>query len=202
MSTSQKKLINVSFPYDSVLDDSNLLIKLELELQYLISDCVYVHKALAIYIKYSKMPKSSEYSDYYDTVNEALVYRIIHGLSKLFDNDREARSINKINNKIASINLFNSQKQITIITEKIKNFVTQFQANYNLRELRDTFFGHLDEKNVLSSLRKSLKLNYTDDLQEDIFEITNNLVELYNLCFPDYNGNPMILIPHEVMVPN
>jgi hypothetical protein len=52
MSMSQKELINVSFPYDSIIDESSILIRLELELQYLIIDCLYIHRALIIYLNF------------------------------------------------------------------------------------------------------------------------------------------------------
>ena len=81
MSTSQKELINVSFPYDSIIDESSVLIRLELELQYLIIDCLYIHRALIIYMKNRKTETSSSFTEYFDSVNEALVYRIIHGLT-------------------------------------------------------------------------------------------------------------------------
>ena len=81
MSTSQKELINVSFPYDSIIDESSILIRLELELQYLIIDCLYIHRALIIYMNNRKTETSSSFTEYFDSVNEALVYRIIHGLT-------------------------------------------------------------------------------------------------------------------------
>ncbi|MBR3019261.1 MAG: hypothetical protein IKH57_19635 [Clostridia bacterium] len=186
MNTEKKALLSVSYPYESVSKNQCSTEKNELELYFLILDCLSIHGAIIVYDHICNLNKDSQFILYYNTLEEALIYRIMMGLSKLFENSGKARTCMRVINAIEQKQQFKLNKIIGEAISRIHIIVKQFQETYNLHDLRDSFFGHLDNEMSISTLRFHLKLNYYDELQLLLFQLVERLVDLYNLCFPEY----------------
>ena len=112
MNTEKKALLSVSYPYESVSKNQCSTEKNELELYFLILDCLSIHGAIIVYDHICNLNKDSQFILYYNTLEEALIYRIMMGLSKLFENSGKARTCMRVINAIEQKQQFKLNKII------------------------------------------------------------------------------------------
>lgn len=111
---------------------------------------------------------------------EALVYRVILGLSKIFANHKEY-SLSKAVNQIEQIYKSNS---------KVKSIIKEIRLKFDARPMipkiriyRDKFFAHLDKESVLLYIRIDPTAAMKDIECEEIEEWLSLIGKLYKICF-------------------
>ena len=121
-----------------------------------------------------------DYSTVRTVLYEALVYRVILGLSKIFANHKEY-SLSKAVNQIEQIYKNNSE---------VKNAINEIRQNFDnspmipkIRVFRDKFFAHLDKENVLSYFRVDPTMAMKDIDHNEIEEWLSLIGKLYKTCF-------------------
>ena len=146
MNTEKKALLSVSYPYESVSKNQCSTEKNELELYFLILDCLSIHGAIIVYDHICNLNKDSQFILYYNTLEEALIYRIMMGLSKLFENSGKARTCMRVINAIEQKQQFKLNKIIGEAISRIHIIVKQFQETYNLFPIKtqdvQTIYNH------------------------------------------------------------
>ena len=189
-----KKLIRYSDSIYKDLDFQNQEIKIELEL--LISDLKSISDTIFVYIELHKQIKDGNailFNDYYLILDEALANSIIMNLSKVFDNNSKARSLKKLCNCYLQNEKVKNNKMIKEQLKQIIFFAEEFTKEYNLKFLRDKYFAHLDKELIFSSLRLGYTITDAIDLLEQIENINDKLIQLfeklYSEKFPANNRN-------------
>lgn len=164
-----------------VNDDINLhLSTLFLELQDIFTS-TYIFRAVDD--EWDKRVCEKEIPDY-STVRtilyEALVYRIILGLSKIFANHKEY-SLLKATNQIEQLYHHNKEARNTI--GEIRKKIDTSPMIPKIRTFRDKFFAHLDKENVLLYFRydPTSAVKYVDC--NEIEEWLSLVGKLYKACF-------------------
>lgn len=121
-----------------------------------------------------------DYSTVRTVLYEALVYRVILGLSKIFANHKEY-SLSKAVNQIEQIYKNNSE---------VKNAINEIRQKFDnspmipkIRVFRDKFFAHLDKENVLSYFRVDPTTAMKDIDCGEIEEWLSLIGKLYQTCF-------------------
>lgn len=111
---------------------------------------------------------------------EALVYRVILGLNKIFANQKEY-SLSKATNQI---------EQIYKNDSKVKNIIEEIRQKFNsspmipkIRMFRDKFFAHLDKESVISYFRIDPTTAMKDIDCDEIEEWLSLIGKLYKICF-------------------
>lgn len=169
-----------------VNDDENIKF-VGLEIELLLEDCYEILDAISVYKELTNSSTASNrmlFSRYYHVVENSLVYRIVLGLSKLFDSHPDVRSIKKL------VNVLKQEKTIdekaNVLLDELKCLILTVNNNYNIRELRNRYFAHLDKKYKFSSLRISHALDYVEDLEIIINNIIKKFIDLYNIYFGSF----------------
>ena len=111
---------------------------------------------------------------------EALVYRVILGLSKIFANQKEY-SLSKATNQIEQIYKNNSEVK-NIIDEILQKFDCSPMIP-KIRIFRDKFFAHLDKESVISYFRIDPAAAMKDMDCDEIEEWLLLIGKLYKSCF-------------------
>ena len=175
----------IKFSDDLTTDKETSRDKQEIELFFIIEDCIELLDTILVYQQINNIDACANrllFVTYYGIIDKALAYRIIMGLSKLFDSDSNSRTILKVINSFSQTKEF--QKADTKkIFEKIIQYNNHLTENYNFKYLRDKFFAHLDKKVRYSSLRLGYQLVELDFLFSDLSCIVNELINLFNICY-------------------
>lgn len=113
---------------------------------------------------------------------EALPYKIILGLSKIFVGQQEY-SLQKTINIISQMDEFKNRSEIKATIKKVQNYLDTSETIKIVTAYRDQFFAHLDKISVLSDCRidSTIALNKID--KREICEGINIISELYERCF-------------------
>ena len=158
-----------------------------LEIELLLDDCYGILDAIYVYKELTNSSTAGNrmlFSRYYHVVENSLVYRIVLGLSKLFDSHPDVRSIKKL------VNVLKQEKTIdekaNVLLDEVECLILTVNNNYNIRELRNRYFAHLDKKYKFSSLRISHALDYVEDLEIIINNIIKKFIDLYNIYFGSF----------------
>lgn len=156
------------------------------ELSILFFDCRDIVDALSVYSQLSSEELSANkflFLTYYETVETSIVYRIIIGLSRLFDNNTSARTLKKILNSIQQTKSININSEINNDINELLYEDRRIREIFNFKNLRDKYFAHLDKTMVFSSLIIFKNLEHTDELTKMLNTIIDMLYKLYNKCF-------------------
>ena len=89
---------------------------------------------------------------FYETIETSLVYRIVIGLSRLFDSNSSARTLRKVLNVLQQTRIVNGSKEINMALSEVLLDDSNVRDTYNFKNLRDKYFAHLDKEMVFSSL--------------------------------------------------
>ena len=111
---------------------------------------------------------------------EAIVYRVILGLSKIFADHKEY-SLSKATNQIEQ--LFKNNIEVKSAINEIRQKINNSPMIPKIRVFRDKFFAHLDKENVLLYFRidptPAMKAIDCDEIEEWLSLIG----KLYKICF-------------------
>lgn len=121
-----------------------------------------------------------DYSTVRTVLYEALVYRVILGLSKIFANHKEY-SLSKAVNQIEQIYKNNSEVENAI--NEIRRKFDKSPMIPKIRVFRDKFFAHLDKENVLSYFRVDPTTAMKAIDCGEIEEWLSLIGKLYKTCF-------------------
>lgn len=121
-----------------------------------------------------------DYSAVRTILYEALVYRVILGLSKIFANHKEY-SLSKAANQIEQIYKDNSEVKRTI--NEIRQKFDSSPMIPKIRIFRDKFFAHLDKESVLSYFRIDPTAAMKEIDYDEIEEWSLLISKLYKTCF-------------------
>lgn len=121
-----------------------------------------------------------DYSTVRTILYEALVYRVILGLSKIFANNKEY-SLSKAANQIEQI--YKSNSEVKSVINGIHQKIDSSPMIPKIRVFRDKFFAYLDKESVLSYFR----IDPTAAMQQidcdEIEEWLSLIGKLYKACF-------------------
>ena len=180
-----KQLIKFS---DVLINETDTLIdKLEIELGLLLSDFIDLLNAIYVYEKTNDSERFANkllFVQYFNIIDQALVYRIIMGLSKIFDSDTDTRTVKKLMASFLQTKDFQTPEIMKIIDD-INTFNNAIITEYNFKFLRDKFFAHLDKKLRFSSMRIGFQLFELENLLILLENIFEKLKKLYNSCFSE-----------------
>ena len=186
------------------LDDKTLdrMAALELEASLLINDCNELRYALQVYILICEpdyFANALIYSNYSFIIQEALVYRIVIGFSRLFDVNNKSRTVRRLMEILRQEEGFRTDVWVQKKLSQLIELTQKAQQEYNFRELRDKFFAHLDKESVFTPARLQLTLEYTSELMLLLDEIVEELTMIGEHCFPEGFSKPDV---REIEVPD
>lgn len=87
-------------------------------------------------------------------IYNALPYKVIMGLSKIFVGTKEF-SLEKTINVISQRDVYKEKQEVRVAVENIRYFLNDSIMVKNVTEYRDNFFGHLDASCAMSDIRIS-----------------------------------------------
>lgn len=126
--------------------------------------------------------KLISYSSIRSIIYNALPYKVIMGLSKIFVGTKEF-SLEKTINVISQRDLYKQKQEVRMAVENIRYFLNNSIMVKNITEYRDNFFGHLDASCAMSDIRispsEALKYISISEVDKGIELIGN----LYEECF-------------------
>ena len=110
--------------YDDVSQETrDVLSELKLEILLMLIECDDLINTLYIY----KYLTSEEYcantilySEYYTTIKNSMVYRIVLGFSRLFDKNESTRTLRKITNCIEQNKVLREKENIIFLLEELR----------------------------------------------------------------------------------
>ena len=94
----------IKFSDDLTTDKETSRDKQEIELFFIIEDCIELLDTILVYQQINNIDACANrllFVTYYGIIDKALAYRIIMGLSKLFDSDSNSRTILKVINSFS-----------------------------------------------------------------------------------------------------
>lgn len=94
------------------------------------------------------------YSRIRSILYEALPYKVIMGLSKIFVGTKEF-SLEKTINVLSQRDIYKQRKEVRAVVEAIRHFLNDSTMVKHVTEYRDNFFGHLDASCAMSDIRIS-----------------------------------------------
>ena len=126
--------------------------------------------------------KLISYSRVRSIIYNALPYKVIMGLSKIFVGTKEF-SLEKTINVISQRDVYKQKKKVREAVEDIRSFLNDSIMVKNVTEYRDNFFGHLDASCAMSDIRispsEAMQYISISDVDKGIELIGN----LYKECF-------------------
>lgn len=164
-----------------------------LELHLLCIDCRDIVDAICVYNQLTSEELSANkflFLEYYETVETSIVYRIIMGLCRLFDNNTSARTLKKILNTMQQTKSINKNAEINTAITEVLFEDKKIREIFNFKNLRDKYFAHLDKEMVYSSLIIFKNLEHTDELAQLLTVIIELLYNLYYKCFGEKISKP------------
>lgn len=115
-------------------------------------------------------------------IYEALPYRVIMGLSKIFIGKQEL-SVEKTINVISQRDIYKLKNEVRTVVDNIRTYINGSQMIKIVAAYRDSFYGHLDDYCAMSDIRvapgKTLERISISEIDMGI-ELIGNLFEA---CF-------------------
>ena len=159
---------------------------LSCELELLIFEFRDIINTLYIYKQLSSEDDSANkflFLTFYETIETSLVYRIVIGLSRLFDSNSSARTLRKVLNVLQQTRIVNGSKEINMALSEVLLDDSNVRDTYNFKNLRDKYFAHLDKEMVFSSLVIFKEIEYIKELITLLEKINDKLNKIYQMCF-------------------
>lgn len=156
------------------------------ELQLLIIEIQSLIDALYVYEKVSSKENHGNrflFLTFYESIELSLIYRIIIGLSRLFDTNSNARTLRKVLNALQQNKNINNSKEIDTLIRKILSDDSNVRETYNFKNLRDKYFAHLDKDMRFSTLTIFTNIEYTNEMIVVLENINKKLYKLDKICF-------------------
>lgn len=189
--------------YDDVSPETrDVLSELKLEILLMLIECDDLINTLYIY----KYLTSEEYcantilySEYYTTIKNSMVYRIVLGFSRLFDKNESTRTLRKITNCIEQNNVLREKENIIFLLEELRIIDEDAKSTYDFSTPRDQYFAHLDKKKIFSSLSVIKHITVIDELMKLLEDIIDKLVAICEIGFEEV---PSIQHDKEIRIPD
>lgn len=183
-------------------DSNNSLLELAAEMQSMLVECYDLSKTLYIYEYLTSEEYCANtllYNDYYETVKNSMVYRIVLGFSRLFDTHKDTRTLLKIVNCIEQNKDLNIKNEIKLLIEDLRSIDNMAKITFDFKTARDQYFAHLDKKKVFTSLSVVKDIKYIDELMQLLDNMIDKLVSIYEIGFEEVPFTP---ICKEIDVPD
>lgn len=119
-----------------------------------IRDTMFVFEEVEKEWKKRADTKTIKYSRIRSIIYNALPYKVIMGLSKIFVGTKEF-SLGKTINVISQRDEYKQKQEVRKAVEDIRYFLNNSIMVKNVTEYRDNFFGHLDASCAMSDIRIS-----------------------------------------------
>lgn len=119
-----------------------------------IRDTMFVFEEVEKEWKKRADTKTIKYSRIRSIIYNALPYKVIMGLSKIFVGTKEF-SLEKTINVISQRDVYKQKQEVRKAVEDIRYFLNNSIMVKNVIEYRDNFFGHLDASCAMSDIRIS-----------------------------------------------
>lgn len=133
--------------------------------------------------------KSISYSRIRSIIYNALPYKIIMGLSKIFVGTKEF-SLEKTINVISQRDMYKQKQEVRIAVEDIRCFLKNSIMVKNVTEYRDNFFGHLDASCAMSDIRISPSEALHNIAIREVDKGIDLIGNLYKVCFGENLKKP------------
>lgn len=153
-----------------------------------IRDTLFVFKEVEKEWEKRAEDKSISYSRIRTLIYEAMPYKVVMGLSKIFVGTQEA-SIEKAIN-VVSQRAFYQKKEVRLAIDNIREFLANSPMVKVVTTYRDSFFGHLDNYCAMSDIRIDVSLAM-ERISISEIDIGIELIErLYKECFGEELTKP------------
>lgn len=119
-----------------------------------IRDTMFVFEEVEKEWKKRADTKTIKYSSIRSIIYNALPYKVIMGLSKIFVGTKEFSLVKTIN-VISQRDEYKQKQEVKKAVEDIRYFLNNSIMVKNVTEYRDNFFGHLDASCAMSDIRIS-----------------------------------------------
>lgn len=117
-----------------------------------IRDTMFVFEEVEKEWKKRADTKTIKYSRIRSIIYNALPYKVIMGLSKIFVGTKEF-SLEKTINVISQRDVYKQNQEVRKTVGDIRYFLNNSKMVKNVTEYRDNFFGHLDAACAMSDIR-------------------------------------------------
>lgn len=161
---------------------------LNVHISMLYNELAEIQNALFVFLEVEKewerraQERTIHYSSIRTILYEALPYRIIMGLGRIFVGRKEF-SLAKTINIISQRSKYKNNKDVISAIKEIQQFLSDNSTVKIIREYRDKFFAHLDDGYAMSNIRiaPSEAMRHIDP--EDIEKGIQLTGSLYKSCF-------------------
>lgn len=187
---------------EEMRETRDMLSELQLEIQLILIECEELVNTLYIYkhlMSKEYCANTLLYSEYYTTIKNSMVYRIVLGFSKLFDKNESARTLQKIINCIEQNKEVNEKYQIKLLIEELREIDNSAKLTFDFKTPRDQYFAHLDKRKVFSSLSILKDITCKDELMMLLDEVIDKLVAICEIGFKEV---PYIQHNKEIEIPD
>lgn len=156
------------------------------ELQLLILDCCELFNSLQVYENLTCEQYSANtilFVNYYRIVNDALVFRCVLSLSKLFDTHDNALTLLKTLNRFKQSIHFKNNNEVKLVLEELIDIHSKAKKDFDFKTPRDKYFAHLDKEKRFSSMNVFKAITSLKELKALMKTIIFKLSALYKICY-------------------
>lgn len=167
----------------SKIDWLNLHINLLFIEMNQIEDAIYIFETVeGEWKRRSEIEEKIGYSTIRTTLYEALPYRIIMGLSRVFVGEKEFSLVKTIN-VVGQLNEYKYNCEVKAVLKEIREYLSHTETVKIITTFRDQLFAHLDKTCVLSDCRidPTVVMKYIS--KEEVSKGKELIGKLYKLCF-------------------
>lgn len=186
---------NYDYEVDNEIDVGHSIEWYNLHADMLYKELCEIREALLVFKEVEKewdkraANRSIVYSEIRTIIYNALPYRIVMGLSKIFVGTKEF-SLEKTINVLSQREEYRNNKNIKDTIKNIQFFLENSVMVKNITEYRDNFFAHLDVSCVMSDIRISPDVAIHNISIEEVEKAINLLEKLCEKCFEIKLENP------------
>lgn len=148
-----------------------------------IQDAIYIFETVeSEWNRRIEVGEKIGYSVIRTTLYEALPYRIVMGLSRIFVGEKEY-SLLKTINVLSQLDAFKNSPKVKAVLNEIREYLDNADTIKIITIFRDQLFAHLDKTSVLSDCRidPTTVMKYVS--KADVNKGINLIGKLYNVCF-------------------
>ncbi|MEG1448490.1 MAG: hypothetical protein RR048_04855 [Oscillospiraceae bacterium] len=122
------------------------------------------------------------YSTIRTTLYEALPYRVVMGLSRIFIGEKEF-SLLKTINVLSQLDVYKNSSEVKAVLNEVREYLSNTDTVKIITTFRDQLFAHLDKTSVLSDGRIDPTTIMKYISKEEINKGKNLIGKLHHVCF-------------------
>lgn len=148
-----------------------------------IQDAIYIFETVENeWNRRSEAKEKIDYSTIRTTLFEALPYRVVMGLSRIFVGEKEF-SLLKTLNVLSQLDIYKNSSEVKTVLNEVRDYLNNTDTVKIITTFRDQLFAHLDKVGVLSDCRidSTIAMKYIN--KAEINKGKDLIGRLYSACF-------------------